>query len=191
MKGLKNRIFPIYHDAEDSRFEDNNENEIRDNNGLIDYEKLNRLINLKRRDINGNLFRKYFRYQDPDDMLENLNSTRNTERNNIQLASINNTLTGFRNKIESMSENEIEFDQANKIVNIVEKIIEFNREQRGQRLKILTPSQMFNRLPNSLTQSKAENNSGKLKSEIRQLLYSLYRSKKLTKNIYKSLIDII
>ena len=57
-----------------------------------------------------------------------------------------------------MPENEIESDQENEIVNIVLKILEFHREQRGQRLKILTPSQMLTRLQNSLTQSKAENN---------------------------------
>ena len=61
----------------------------------------------------------------------------------------------------------------------------------GQGLKILTPNQMLNRLPISLAQLKAGNNSEKLKNKIRQLLYSLYRSKKLTKQLYKSLIDII
>ena len=50
---------------------------------------------------------------------------------------------------------------------------------------------MLNRLPISLAQLKAGNNSEKLKNEIRQPLYSLYRSKKLTKQIYKSLINII
>ena len=82
IEGFKNKIFLIYHDDEDSRFEDN-ENDIKDNNGLIDYEKLERLINLKRRSINDNLFREYFEYQDPDSMLKDLNSTRNTERNDI------------------------------------------------------------------------------------------------------------
>ena len=52
--------------------------------------------------------------------------------------------------------------------------------QRGQGLKILTPQQMLSRLPISLAQLKAENNSQKLKNEIRQLLYSLYRSNKLS-----------
>ena len=56
---------------------------------------------------------------------------------------------------------------------------------------MLTPSQMLSRLPMSLAHLKAGNNSEKLKNEIRQLLYSLYRSKKLTKQLYKSLIDII
>ena len=65
------------------------------------------------------------------------------------------------------------------------------KNQQGEGLKILTPNQMLSRLPISLAQLKAGNNSEKLKNEIRQLLYSLYRSKKLTKQIYKSLISII
>ena len=80
-----------------------------------------------------------------------------------------------------------------KILNIVGKILEFaleERKQRGQGLKILTPNQMFSRLPISLAQLKAGKNSAKLKNEIRQLLYFLYRSKKLTKQLYKSLVDI-
>ena len=50
---------------------------------------------------------------------------------------------------------------------------------------------MFNRLPISLAQLKAGNNSEKLKNKIRQLLYSLYRSKKLTKNVYNNLTKAI
>ena len=72
-----------------------------------------------------------------------------------------------------------------------EESAEQRRNQQGKGLKILTPSQMLGRLPISLAQLKAGNNSGKLKNEIRQLLYSLYKSKKLTKDIYKSLINII
>ena len=75
---------------------------------------------------------------------------------------------------------------------IVERILEFNKlNQSGKGLKILTPNQMLSRLPISLAQLKAGNNSEKLKNEIRQELYFLYRSKKLIKQIYKSLIDII
>ena len=50
---------------------------------------------------------------------------------------------------------------------------------------------MLSRLPIALAQLKAGNNSEKLKNEIRQLLYSLYRSKRLTKNVYKSLVGVI
>ena len=55
------------------------------------------------------------------------------------------------------------------------------KEQKAKGVKILTPSQMLSRLPISLAQLKAGNNSEKLKNEIRKLLYSLYRSIKLTK----------
>ena len=67
----------------------------------------------------------------------------------------------------------------------------FNGQTEGKGLKILTPDQMLCRLPITLAQLKAGNNSEKLKNEIRQLLYSLYRSVKLTKQLYKSLIGII
>ena len=46
---------------------------------------------------------------------------------------------------------------------------------RGEGLNILTPNQMLSRLPISLAQLKAGNNSEKLKNEIRQILYFLYR----------------
>ena len=60
------------------------------------------------------------------------------------------------------------------IIDVVQKILEFiNKLQLGQGLKILTPNQMLSRLPVSLAQLKAGNNSEKIKNEIRQLLYSL------------------
>ena len=91
-----------------------------------------------------------------------------------------------------MSESD-ETNEGIKILNIVDKILNFTLKEQKQRggLKILTPNEMLSRLPISLAQLKAGNNSEKLKNEIRQLLYSLYRSKKLTKNVYKSLVDII
>ena len=75
---------------------------------------------------------------------------------------------------------------------IVKKILDLNKQnQIRKRLIILTPDQMLSRLPITLAQLNAANNSEKLKNEIRQLSYSLYRSKELTKQIYKSLIDTI
>ena len=50
---------------------------------------------------------------------------------------------------------------------------------------------MVSRLPISLAQLKARNKSTKLKMEIRQLLYSLYRSKRLTKTIHNDFINTI
>ena len=82
-----------------------------------------------------------------------------------------------------MSKEEREIEKPDKIVEIVEDILKFNEQQQqsGKGLKILTPNQMLSRLPITLAQLKAGNNSEKLKNEIRQLLYSLYRSKNMTK----------
>ena len=79
-----------------------------------------------------------------------------------------------------MSKEEIDIEKPDKIVNIVEKILKFNEQnQQGQGIKIITPNKMLNRLPIALAQLQARNNYNKLKNEIRQLLYSLYRSKNM------------
>ena len=63
--------------------------------------------------------------------------------------------------------------------------------KKGEGLKILNNKQMLNRLPILLAQKEAGNNSNKLKNETRQILYSLYRSKELTKTVYNKLIKSI
>ena len=80
-----------------------------------------------------------------------------------------------------------------KTIDVAERILDLNNKlQSGQGLKkILKPKQMLSRLPIALAHLKAGNTSEKLKNEIRQLMYSLYSSEKLAKNIYKSLVDII
>ena len=65
------------------------------------------------------------------------------------------------------------------------------REQEGTELKILTPNQMLKRLPIALAQVKASNNSECLLNEIRQIVYSLYRSKEITKKVYNNIINSI
>ena len=60
--------------------------------------------------------------------------------------------------------------------------------KKGEGLKILTNKQMLNRLPILLAQIQAGDNSKSLKNEVRQILYSLYRSKVLTKTVYNNLI---
>ena len=65
------------------------------------------------------------------------------------------------------------------------------RKQKGQGLKVMTPKQMTVRLPILLAQLKAGNNSRKLKNEIRQIVYSLYRLKNIRKTIYNHLINAI
>ena len=65
------------------------------------------------------------------------------------------------------------------------------KSQKGEGLKILTPNQMLKRLPIALAQIKAGNNSESLLNEIRQIVYSLYRSKEVTKKIYNNIINSI
>ena len=72
-------------------------------------------------------------------------------------------------------DNAFKIEENEKVIDIVERILEFNQlNQSGQGLKILTSNQMLGRLPISLAQLNAGNNSEKLKNEIRQLLYSSY-----------------
>ena len=97
---------------------------------------------------------------------------------------INSGFKDLKEEIKKIPEEERKIEKPDKIVKIVDEILRFNKEkQEGQGIKILTPSQMLSRLPISLAQLEAGNNSEKLKNEIRQLLYSLYRSKKYNQAI--------
>ena len=140
------------------------------------------------------MFKYYFtNYQNPSDIYKKLRETKG-KRNEDQVYSIKEVLNEIKEKTKNVSENKISVIEENeKAINIVERILYFNQleQQKGEGLKILTPNQMLSRLPITLAQLKAGNNSEKLKNEIRQLLYSLYRPKKLTKQLYKSLVDII
>ena len=64
-------------------------------------------------------------------------------------------------------------------------------ETKGAGLKILTPKQMLQILPIALAQVKAGNNSESLLNEIRQIVYSLYQSKEITKKVYNNIIKSI
>ena len=113
--------------------------------------------------------------------------------NEVRADSIKKVVSKLKRIIEYATKDDaLKTEEKEKIIDIVERILFFNRlNQSGQGLKILTSNQMLSRLPISLAQLKARNIFEKLKKEIRQLLYSLYKSKELTKNIYKSFVDII
>ena len=64
-------------------------------------------------------------------------------------------------------------------------------ETKGTGLMILTPKQMLQRLPIALAQVKAGSNSESLLNEIRQIVYSLYQSKQITKTVYNNIIKSI
>ena len=139
------------------------------------------------------MFKAYFiDYQSPSSMYKELSKTKYTETE-VRVDLIKEVLNKMKKVIENVPKDDVlKIEENEKIIDIVERILELNKKtQSGQGLKILTPNQMLSRLPITLAQLKAGNNSEKLKNEIRQLLYSLYRSKKLTKQLYKSLIDII
>ena len=116
----------------------------------------------------------------------------NASQNNELVSLINSELKDLKKEIKKMSEEERNAEKPDNIVKIVEKILNFNKQQQlGEGIKILTPNQMLSRLSISLAQLEAGNNSNKLKNEIRQLLYSLYRSKNMTKRVYNNLIKHI
>ena len=62
------------------------------------------------------------------------------------------------------------------------------KSKQGTRLKRLTPKKMLQRLPVALAQIKAGNNSETLLNEIRQMAYSLYQLKEITKKVYNNII---
>ena len=151
---------------------------------------LNKQIIDEETGLNEELFKKHFNFQGPNDMLRYLNKTNDIEKNNKLVNTINSGLKDLKEEIEKMSKEEKEIEDPESIVEIVEEIPKFNEQnQQGQGIK--TPNQMLNRLPISLAQLQAGNNSEKLKNEIRQLLYSLYSSKNMTKQVYNNLIKHI
>ena len=126
-------------------------------------------------------------------MYKVLNKTTSPEENKTQVNMIENRLTKLIEVLKSSPTSDAKkIENRNHLLEIVELILYFNQlNQSGQGLKILTTSQMLNRLPSTLAQLKAGNNSEKLKNKIRQILYFLYRSKKLTKTIDNNLINTI
>ena len=138
-------------------------------------------IKEEHKDIGMRLFSKCFSCGRPDEMLEDLYNSKSSFHIYNKLVQIHWHFDYIANRAKKMppSTNTNEFV---KILNIVNEILKFNEQIRwGQGLKILTPSQILSRLPISLAQLNAGNKAEKLKSEITQLLYSLCRSKKLTK----------
>ena len=94
------------------------------------------------------------------------------------------------------------FNERNEAINFIngyssmileakKRTAEGQTEQGGTGLKILTPKQMIQRLPIALAQVKAGNNSESLLNEIRQIVYSLYQSKQITKKVYNNIIESI
>ena len=100
------------------------------------------------------------------------------------------TIKDFKNLYDSRQENIDLLNDNSKIRSeTVYKSKQNKTEEKG--LKILTPKQILQRLPIALAQVKAGNNSENLLNEIRQIVYSLYQSKQITKKVYNNIIKSI
>ena len=151
-----------------------------------------KVIEDKKQKINNGLFIYYFDYSSPDNMHSRLSDALvATNKNEAYL--INEKLTKLNNIVKNVPKNKaFKIEKNEKIIDIAERILELNSEnQSGLGLTILTQNQMLRRFPITLAQLKAGNNSEKFKNEMRQILYSLYRSKKLTINVCNNLINTI
>ena len=178
-------------------------NKIEEINNKIDYEDLDN-VNLS----------KYMEYnfsieKDPISLLKaikdskiTLKEARDRQRNYEHYVNI--IRKRYKNSVQKKTLSNIE-NHFNARENAIKFIEDFGsmvlearrlaREQEGkganEMLKILTPNKMLKRLPVALAQVKAGNNSESLLNEIRQIVYSLYRSKEITKKVYNNIINSI
>ena len=83
------------------------------------------------------------------------------------------------------------YDGRELVINVFKSGLFRSKSTTGTGRKILTPKQLLQRLPIALAQVKAGNNSESLLNEIRQIVYSLYQSKEITKKVYNNIIKSI
>ena len=144
--------------------------------------------------INPKIIKHYFGFNSLNEISKFLNEDSVDKAANV--TTIDQALTNLKTHIKKLSREGKRTAQLKLLANSVNKILNdaideaFNKvyndainEQQGQGLKILTPQQMITRLPIFLAQLNGGNNSQKLKNEIRQIMYSLYRLKNLSKTI--------
>ena len=126
--------------------------------------------------------------QEAKDQQQNYYSYLNTIRRGNKNASQKRTLANI-NILFNARDNAIKFyEDYSSMILEAKKLA---REQEGTGLKILTYNQMLKRLPIALAQIKAGNNSESLLNEIRQIVYYLYRSKRITKMLYNNIINSV
>ena len=135
---------------------------------------------MQNKETNNDLVSKHFLLQDLGSLLEKLWRSKNdSERNKIQVNLINSGLRDLKEEIKNIGEEEKQIENPDEIVSLVEMIFEFNRQQQGQGLKILTPNQMFSRLPISLAQLKTR--QGLKTDAIKTLYTNLVKEQELKK----------
>ena len=169
-------------------------------NNEIDYDDLDYVI-LKR-----NMEYNFSIEKDPRNLLNNikngeisLKEAKSRQKNYLHYLNI--IRKGNKNSVQKITLSNIEnhFNARNSAIKFIQDydsmILGAKRlakeSQEGKGLKLLTPNQMLKRLPIALAQVKAGNNSESLLNEIRQIVYSLYRSKEITKKVYNNIINSI
>ena len=133
-------------------------------------------------------------YEDPITLFYDIKNDTKT------LEHAKNLQKSFKSRIESLKNYNIpnsEKYKINKIENlynprnyVIKMFDDYNLMQKGTGLEKLTPKQKLKRLPIALAQVKPGNNSESLLNEIRQIFYSLYRSKEITKKVYNIIKSI-
>ena len=181
-----------------------NLNKIEEMNNEIDYDDLDYYVILSK-DLEYNFPIE----KDPISLLKaikegeiSLKEARDRQRNYLHYLNI--IRKGYKNSVQKKTLSNIEnhFNAREKAIKFIEDygsmVLEARRlarEQEGtganEMLKILTPNQMLKRLPIALAHVKAGNNSESILNEIRQIVYSLYRSKEITKKEYNNIINSI
>ena len=121
--------------------------------------------------------------------LEDIEQEQNKFKKEINMIKQGNPKKRSEKQQETINNIEVVNMFNNYVRNISKSIHKAKHEGKG--LKILAPNQMFKRLLIALAQIKAGNNSESLLNEIRQIVYSLYRSKKITKMLYNNIINSI
>ena len=176
-------------------------NKIEELNNKIDYDDLDYVVLSKDMEYNFSI------EKDPISLLKaikdgaiSLKEARDRQKNYLQYLNI--IRKGYKNSVQKKTLSNIKnhFNAREKAIKFFEEystmVLEARRlakEQEGtganEMLKILTPNQMLKRLPIPLAQVKAGNNSESLLNEIRQIVYSLHRSKETTKKVYNNIIN--
>ena len=129
-------------------------------------------MNRKKKNINKEIPREFFEYQNssfPAKDLYKANQTKNEQTVN----QINDALIDLKNDVirKTISENE----NSDKAIDINKNILDFNKQQKGKGLKMF--KQMLQRLSIALAQVKAGNTFENLLLEICQITYSFYQAK--------------
>ena len=132
-----------------------------------------------------------------DKTLEDIEQEQNKFKKDITIIIQGNPKKILEEQQKTISNIENLYKSRQKIVNMFNNYAKnaskrtYEAKHEGRGLNILTSYQMFKRLPIALAQIKAGNNSENLLNEIRQIVYYLYRSKKITKMLYNNIINSI